>query len=76
MPTVGRIVHYHGYGQPAEYPTEARAAVVTTVPDNDPLDARPAVGLAILDPGGIYFLNYVEYTSEPSPGCWTWPPRA
>lgn len=48
-PTVGRIVHYVSYGSPGgEFKSECRAAVVTEV-DGD------KVGLAVLNPGGLFF---------------------
>lgn len=75
-PTVGRIVHYHSYGTPGgEFLPEARAAVITAVPD--PIDAASGlVSLAVLNPSGMFFQPEVEYAEEPSPGRWTWPPRA
>ncbi|MGC4886719.1 hypothetical protein [Micromonospora sp. DT227] len=48
-PTVGRIVHYVSYGTPGgEYKSECRAAVVTEVNGD-------TVGLAVLNPGGLFF---------------------
>jgi hypothetical protein len=71
-PTVGRIVHYQAYGTPGgEYPSVPRAAVVTQVGGED-----NAVGLAILNPTGMFFNASVPYSEEPKPGHWSWPPRA
>lgn len=74
QPTVGRIVHYQSYGTPGgEYQPEPRAAVVTQVALGS---ARQFVGLAILNPTGMFFNAAVPYASEPTPGHWNWPPRA
>lgn len=89
QPTVGRIVHYQAYGTPGgEYPSVPRAAIVTQVLVETPLmggsevgDDEPEavfkgkVGLAILNPTGMFFNPSVPYSEEPKPGCWSWPPR-
>lgn len=33
------------------------------------------VGLAVLNPTGLFFDDAVEYSEQPKPGCWSWPPR-
>ena len=67
-PTVGRMVHYHSYGTPnGEYHPEPRAAVVTQVG----VDGN--VGLAVLNPTGMFFNPDVPYSTVPKPGHWTWP---
>lgn len=69
-PTVGRIVHYQAYGTPGgEYASVPRAAVVTQVGEGG------AVGLAILNPTGMFFNPSVPFSEEPRPGFWGWPPR-
>jgi len=75
-PSVGRIVHYHSYGTPGgEYLPEARAAIITEVqPGAEPGDG-PLVGLAVLNPTGVFFNQFVRFSEEPKPGHWTWPPR-
>lgn len=58
MPSVGRIVHYVSYGTPGgEYGKECRAAVVTEV------DTSTTVGLAILNPTGMFFNRTVTFHS-------------
>lgn len=88
-PTVGRIVHYQAYGTPnGEYPSVPRAAVVTQLlvqeafvgglgPDepDGTLEFKGDVGLAILNPTGMFFNPSVPYSEEPKPGHWNWPPR-
>lgn len=70
-PTVGRIVHYQAFGTPGgEYPSVPRAAVVTQVADDG-----ETVGLAILNPTGMFFNPVVKYADPPKPGCWSWPPK-
>ena len=69
-PTVGRVVHYQAYGTPGgEYKSAPRAAIVTQVLEND------EVGLAIMNPTGMFFNPAIQYSEEPKPGCWNWPPR-
>jgi hypothetical protein len=70
-PTVGRIVIYVAYGTPGgEYtPGAGRAAVVTEVHGNF------QVGLAILNPSGLFFARNVAYDPDGSPGSWHWPDR-
>lgn len=69
-PTVGRTVHYQAYGTPGgEYPSVPRAAIVTQVLDGD------KVGLAIMNPTGMFFNPEIPYSETPKPGFWSWPPR-
>lgn len=79
MPSIGRIVHYHSYGTPGgEYPPEPWAAIVTCVSDLD-LNALPdllRVGLAVLNPTGMFFNQDVPFSEDPQSGHWSWPPRA
>ncbi|AXH67914.1 hypothetical protein J4T99_gp118 [Mycobacterium phage Bromden] len=82
-PAVGRIVHYQSYGTPkGEYLPEPRAAVITAIPEllpeqpnSGPEGYVPSVSLAILNPTGMFFNEYVPYADEPTPGHWNWPPR-
>lgn len=69
-PSVGRIVHYQSFGTPGgEYKSVPRAAVVTQVNDDG------SVGLCILNPTGQFFNPVTQYSEEPKPGCWNWPPK-
>ncbi|QNJ56901.1 hypothetical protein SEA_REINDEER_91 [Mycobacterium phage Reindeer] len=78
-PSVGRIVHYHSYGTPGgEYLPEPRAAIITAVYEDEPELYDPSkvyVGLAVLNPTGIFFNQLVPFSEEPKPGHWNWPPR-
>lgn len=80
-PTVSRIVHYQAYGTPGgEYPSVARAAIVTEVEEVkvDGADGgtfRTRVALCILNPTGLFFNTDVPYSEIPKPGHWNWPPR-
>lgn len=70
-PTIGRIVHYVSYGTPnGEYEPLHRAAIVTAVYD-DVTD----VGLAVLNPTGIFFNEYVRCDASFAGGTWHWPER-
>lgn len=76
-PTVGRIVHYQSYGTPGgEYASQPRAAVITEVHPQQGNEEAPSVGLAILNPTGLFFTRAVPYSPSPKPGCWSWPPRS
>ena len=76
-PSIGRIVHYHSYGTPGgEYLPEPRAAVVTAVKLAEVEGGLHQASLCILNPTGMFFAQDVYYHPDPTPGCWTWPPRA
>ena len=71
QPTIGRIVHYQSYGTPGgEYQSAPRAAIVTEVGEGG------VVGLCILNPTGQFFTRGVLFAATPTPGHWSWPPRA
>lgn len=77
-PTIGRIVHYQSYGTPGgEYLPEPRAAVITHVNTaaQDESYGLGLVSLTVLNPTGMFFNTNVEFSEEPRPGCWNWPPR-
>ncbi len=68
-PSVGRVVHYQAYGTPGgEFKSVPRAAIITEVISDD------EVGVCVLSPQGLLF-NKAQYSAEPKPGCWNWPPR-
>lgn len=74
-PAVGRIVHYQSYGTPGgEFTPEHRAAIITETYEND----STIVGLAVLNPTGMFFNQEVEY-ADPLEGIvggtWHWPER-
>jgi hypothetical protein len=86
-PSVGRIVHYVSYGTPnGEYDKECRAAVITEASPED-MFGPERVGLAVLNPTGMYFVRGCERhdvdpklaDSNPalnhSGGTWHWPER-
>lgn len=70
-PSVGRIVHYVSYGTPGgEYEQECRAAIVTET------DSSHTVGLAVLNPTGVFFNRTVTYDEfGKAGGTWHWPER-
>jgi hypothetical protein len=62
VPSVGRIVHYVSYGTPGgEYGKECRAAIVTEVDSDPPAGAATEIGLAVLNPTGMFFNRGVAY---------------
>lgn len=72
-PSVGRIVHYVSYGTPGgEYESTCRAAVVTEVSDDEEY-----LGLAVLNPTGMFFNSNVasDFSRSPEGGTWHWPER-
>jgi hypothetical protein len=88
-PSVGRIVHYVSYGTPGgEYNSECRAAIITEVVplegqeaaqadvESWPEDQRCRVGLAVLNPTGMFFRQSC-HQDEPHKraGSWHWPER-
>ena len=75
-PTIGRVVHYQSFGTPGgEHLPEPRAAIITTVLPAPTADVTPAVGLAVLNPTGVFFNTDVPHSPTPKPGPWNWPPR-
>jgi hypothetical protein len=70
-PSVGRIVHYVSYGTPGgEYASECRAAIITETNTSD------TVGLAVLNPTGMFFNRTVVHDEETKAGgTWHWPER-
>lgn len=81
-PSVGRIVHYVSYGTPGgEYTKECRAAIITEVPhvDEAPTDelrsegaallAQGTVGLAVLNPSGMFFNEADYHDGAETPGA-------
>ena len=74
-PTVGRIVHYVSYGTPGgEYASECRAAVVTEVGPEHRTGHWP-LGLAVLNPEGMFFNRGVPFGTADEGGSWHWPER-
>lgn len=83
VPTVGRVVHYISHGTPVRadgtqaFTPEHRAAIVTEVDAGDPR----RVGLAVLNPGGLFFHPLAAGGSEQDEsasvgGSWHWPERS
>lgn len=82
QPSIGRIVHYVSYGTPGgEYKKECRAAVITQVGGTQQSQIDGAVvdtiGLAVLNPAGMFFQPAIEQAedAEPKGGTWHWPER-
>ena len=80
IPSIGRIVHYVAYGTPGgEFPAGVhRAAIITEVyatPTREhPDHISTNVGLAVLNPTGLFFNRHIpfELTGQ-TPGTWHWP---
>jgi hypothetical protein len=79
QPTIGRIVHYVSYGSAdGRYKSKCRAAVVseTHLEPADPTTTAvfvPTIGLAVLNPTGVFFDRYVRESDEHTGGTWHWP---
>ena len=73
VPSVGRAVHYVSYGTPGgEYTPECRAATITETY----VEGGDAVGLAVLNPTGMFFNRYVPHDEDGKRGgSWHWPER-
>lgn len=68
-PLIGRVVFYQAFGTPGgEYQSVPRAAIITQVNEDG------TVGLAILNPLGLFFNPSVHFSDPPKAGCWSWPP--
>lgn len=81
IPSVGRIVHYVSHGTPVRedgtqaYASECRAAIITEV-EPDPFSAGHIVGLAVLNPSGMFFnRGLVQDEGGKAGGTWHWPER-
>ena len=62
VPSIGDIVHYVSYGTPGgEYGKECRAAVITEVSPESKGEGREIVGLAVLNPEGMFFKRGSEH---------------
>lgn len=73
-PSVGRVVHYTSYGTPGgEYGSECRAATITEL-TGDP-DHVDQVGLAVMNPTGMFFNRAVQHDEAKAGGTWHWPER-
>lgn len=73
-PSVGRIVHYTPR-YPDDKPGGPWAALIVFVAAEE-VDGMPLVNLTGFDPHGDKFApRAVKYSEEPTPGCWSWPPR-
>lgn len=72
MPTVGRIVHYVSYGSAGgKFPKTCRAALVTEVSAQRSDDQ---IGLAVLNPTGVFFDRQVRQSEDDHKGgTWHWP---
>ncbi len=83
-PSVGRIVHYVSFGTPGgEYTSQCRAAIITEVPatpstadtQREDWDTLPngLVGLAVLNPTGMFFNEAENDENDKRGGTWHWP---
>ncbi|WP_318205387.1 hypothetical protein [Streptomyces sp. SCL15-4] len=83
-PSVGRVVHYVSYGTPGgEYTSQCRAAVITEVgewpegvSEEDRHNIAVPIGLAVLNPTGVFFDRKVMQSEVGREGgTWHWPER-
>ena len=80
QPSVGRIVHYVGYGTPGgEYTSQCRAAIITatdSAPHNVPEPGQVFASLTVLNPEGVFFkLMCLQDEADHRGGTWHWPER-
>ena len=75
VPSIGRVVHYVSHGTPdMSFRSEHRAAIITAVCDPAINTSANGVSLCVLNPTGIYFLQWCEYDETATkPGTWHWP---
>lgn len=62
-PSIGRVVIYTNSGG---YP---RPAIVTDLEDG-------ITSLTVFNPRGSFYMEDVEFSETPEPGCWSWPQRS
>jgi len=76
VPTVGRIVHYRSLGSAdGRFASECRAAVVTQT-GRVGTDGAEWVGLAVLNPTGLFFdADIPQDEAGKAGGTWHWPER-
>lgn len=83
-PRIGEPVHYVSYGTPGgEFGKECRAAIVTEVgdypdgvSDADKSNIAVPVGLAVLNPTGMFFhQGAMQSELGHEGGTWHWPER-
>lgn len=61
VPSVCRWVHYVSYGTPGgEYTSQCRAAVITEVADPNFGEGETRVGLAVVNPTGLFFHSLAD----------------
>jgi hypothetical protein len=75
-PHVGMIVIYMSHGSPVDpvtgeqkYASAKRAALITTTDDYRP-QANGLLGLAVLNPTGLFFDEHVPYGEDHGGGTW------
>jgi hypothetical protein len=80
--SVGRVVHYLSHGTPPgangeqAYRSECRAAIVTETPSGVFTLGEQPVGLAVLNPEGMFFKRDVPHDEDKNHGgTWHWPER-
>ncbi|MEU5425121.1 hypothetical protein AB0H73_05870 [Streptomyces olivoreticuli] len=76
-PTIGRVVHYRSHGTPkGEFSPECRAAIITEIDEQLNSEGRIRVGLAVLNPEGLYFSRSCPQDETASRGgTWHWPEK-
>lgn len=75
-PSVGRIVHYVARGSAdGIYPSVCRAALITEVGPDQNTGHEGYVGVAVLNPTGLFFHDACDYGESKEPGTWHWPER-
>lgn len=76
-PSIGRIVHYVARDSAdGVYPPTCRAAVITQVNyDVEDTPAEGYIGVAVLNPTGMFFHESCDYDKDHAPGSWHWVER-
>ncbi len=86
VPSPGRIVHCVSYGSPVQpdgsqkFHSQCRAAIITETEPRRPADANVYVGLAAINPTGIFFHPLSDGGCPQDEethrgGTWHWPER-
>ena len=69
IPSIGRIVHAFGPEIPGGLTPPPEAAIIVGLHEHSSI-----VDLVVFQSNGIFHQHRVQFSHEPKPLSWTWPP--